>query len=69
MTGQALVAVPDVRSKTQAEAITLLVQAGLIAGPATEDFDPVVLKGTVIRTSPAAGVQVVAGTTVDSAAP
>ena len=65
VTGQALVAVPDVKSKTQAEAITLLVQAGLTAGTSTEEFDPVVIKGTVVRTSPAAGVQVASGTTID----
>ncbi len=65
VTGKALVAVPDLRNLTQAAAITALVQAQLTPGTATEAADPEVPKGSVISSSPATGVEVAVGTTVD----
>jgi serine/threonine-protein kinase len=65
VSGQEVVAVPDVRNQPVAAAITTLVQAGLAPGTATEDFDPAVPAGLVISTSPATGTQVTTGTTVD----
>jgi beta-lactam-binding protein with PASTA domain/tRNA A-37 threonylcarbamoyl transferase component Bud32 len=65
VTGQALVAVPDVKSQTESTALKTLVQAGLTPGTSTQDFDPVVIAGSVVSTSPAAGVEVASGTTID----
>ncbi len=65
VTGQALVAVPDVKSQTESNALKALVQAGLVPGTATQEFDPIVIAGSVVSTSPAAGVEVASGTTID----
>jgi serine/threonine-protein kinase len=65
VTGQALVAVPDLRSKTLTEALKALVQVGLTPGTQTDAFDPVVPAGSVVSTSPSTGTQVATGTIVD----
>ena len=65
VTGQALVAVPDLRSKTLTEALKALIQVGLTPGVQTDAFDPVVAAGSVVSTSPATGSQVATGTIVD----
>lgn len=64
-TGPALVPVPDLRFSTEAEGITILVQAKLAAGTKTEAFDPAVPEGEIISTSPATGIAVAEGTPVD----
>ncbi len=65
VTGQALVAVPDVRNQTESNALKALVQVGLTPGTKADAFDPAVPEGSVIATSPTAGTQVAVGTTVD----
>jgi beta-lactam-binding protein with PASTA domain len=65
VSGQALVAIPDVRNLSESEALKALIQAGLTAGTRTDAFDPVVPAGSVVSTSPSTGIQVAAGTTVD----
>ncbi len=65
VTGQALVAVPDVKNQTESAALKAFVTAGLTPGTATQAFDPIVVAGSVISTSPAAGVEVASGTTID----
>ena len=65
VTGQELVAVPDLHALTVTEAVTALVQAGLTPGATTEAYDPAVPAGSVIASSPAAGTQVAKGTTVN----
>jgi serine/threonine-protein kinase len=65
VTGQALVAVPDVKNQTESAALQALVTAGLIPGTPTQEFDPIVVAGSIVSTSPAAGVQVASGTTID----
>ena len=63
--GAETVAVPELRGKTEVEAVTLLVGAGLQPGTKTEVFDPVVPAGQIIRQSPGAGVLANKGTSVD----
>jgi eukaryotic-like serine/threonine-protein kinase len=65
VTGQALVAVPDLRAMPLSEALKTLIQAGLTPGAQTDAFDPVVPPGSVISTSPTTGTQVATGTIVD----
>ena len=65
ISGQQVVAVPDLRGKTVAAAATALVQAGLAPGTEVDSFDPTVPAGEVIASSPVAGTQVTTGTTVD----
>ena len=57
VTGQALVAVPDVRNQTESNALKALVQVGLNPGATTDAFDPVVPKGSVIATSAITSVE------------
>ncbi|HEX5015509.1 MAG TPA: Stk1 family PASTA domain-containing Ser/Thr kinase [Candidatus Limnocylindrales bacterium] len=63
----ATVPVPDLRNKTEQEAIQLLVQARLIAGTRTDVFDPVVPVGLVVTQAPGPGVIVNEGTAVSYA--
>jgi serine/threonine-protein kinase len=65
VTGQALVAVPDLRNLPLDQALTALIGAGLTPGVRTDAFDPVVPPGAVISSSPATGTPVATGTTVD----
>jgi serine/threonine-protein kinase len=59
------VAVPDLKNKTEAAAVTAIVSAGLVPGTPTERYDPAVPSGSVVGQSPAAGIQVAKGTSVD----
>ena len=61
--GPAVVGVPDVTGKTQAQATDALQKAGLVADVKT-NFDDNVPKGDVIGQGPAAGKRVNNGTTV-----
>ena len=65
VSGQALVAVPDLRNMTLTDALKALVEAQLTPGAQTDEFDPTVPAGSVISTSPSTGTQIPTGTTVD----
>jgi serine/threonine-protein kinase len=52
------VAVPTLRGQTQADATQTLREAGLRLGEVTQEFDPDVPEGAVIRSDPAAGIDV-----------
>jgi serine/threonine-protein kinase len=62
--GPGTVAVPDVRGKTEIEAFNLLISAKLQPGGKTEAFDPLIPAGSVISTTPSAGVLVNEGTPI-----
>ena len=53
--------VPDLRLKTESEALTLIVQAGFIVGTRTEEFDALVPIGSVISQDPRAGLTATTG--------
>jgi serine/threonine-protein kinase len=59
------VPMPDLRNKTEAQAVQEIVTAGLKPGIKTEAFDPVVPIGLVVTQVPAPGVVVAKGTAVD----
>jgi eukaryotic-like serine/threonine-protein kinase len=59
------VPMPDLRNKTEAQAVQEIVTAGLKPGIKTEAFDPVVPIGLVVTQSPAPGVVVAKGSPVD----
>ena len=63
--GAATVPVPDLRNKTPQEAFQLLAAAGLQLGSVTQEADPVVPVGLIIRQEPAAGIVVNEGTAVN----
>jgi eukaryotic-like serine/threonine-protein kinase len=63
--GVATVPVPDLRNKTEQEALQLLFTAGLVPGTKTDVFDPVVPVGLIVTQAPAPGVIVNQGTSVD----
>src|SRR5206468_10999949 len=58
------VPMPDLRNKSEAQAVQEIVTAGLTPGVKTEAFDPVVPAGLVVTQSPAPGVVVTKGTPV-----
>ncbi len=64
-TGKALVTVPVLSGLTLSAAIQALATAQLIPGVATTAADPLIPAGSIISTSPAAGVQVASGTPID----
>ncbi len=64
-TGRGTVPVPDVRRRTEEEAITIFVERKLTPGTKSEAFDPIVPAGQVISTSPQTGVLVAEGTPID----
>jgi len=57
--------VPDLRLKTEQEALNLIAQAGLSIGTRTEAFDAVVPQGSIVSQSPGAGQSVARQTPVD----
>jgi polar amino acid transport system substrate-binding protein len=59
------VQVPDLRGETEADAVTLLVEAKLEPGQRFERTNNTIPAGSVIRTAPAAGVFVAPGTQID----
>jgi len=63
--GVATVPVPDLRNKTESEAVQLIADAGLRIGTRNQAFDGTVPIGQVISQSPSAGVVVAKGTTID----
>ena len=54
--GQTQVPAPDLRNKTEAQAVTELVSADLRPGTKTEAFDPTVPVGLIVSQNPAPGV-------------
>jgi serine/threonine-protein kinase len=59
--GDETVAVPDLRAKTESEAINLIFEAGLTRGEATQEFDDLVQPGSIISQDPVAGTIVTRG--------
>ena len=57
--------VPDLRLKTESEALTLIVQAGFVAGNRTEEFDALVPVGSVVSQDPRAGLTATTGIGID----
>ena len=64
-TGKALVPVPVLTGLTLSAAIQALAAVQLTPGVATTASDPLIPAGSIISTSPAAGVQVASGTPID----
>ncbi len=62
--GSAMVPVPDLKGKTQAEARTALEEAGLKVGDVTTENSPGLKAGQVVRTDPVSGTSVERGATV-----
>ena len=59
------VPMPDLRNKSEAQAVQEIVTAGLKPGVKTEAFDAVVPVGLIVTQNPAPGVVVTKGTPVD----
>ena len=57
--------VPDLRLKTEQEALNLIAQAGLSIGTRTAEFDPVVPEGSIVSQTPGASQSVARGTPVN----
>jgi serine/threonine-protein kinase len=62
--GVRMVAVPDVRGKTEIEARGLLTKADLKLGPVTREYSETVAKGRIIRASQPADARVAHGTAI-----
>jgi hypothetical protein len=62
---QQLTTVPDLRLKTESEALNLIAQAGLAIGTRTEAFDSIVPAGSIVSQAPTAGQAVAPQTRVD----
>ena len=60
-----LTIVPDLRLKTESEALNLIAQAGLAIGTRTEAFDSVVPAGSIVSQEPTAGQGVAPRTPVN----
>ncbi|MEP6640108.1 MAG: Stk1 family PASTA domain-containing Ser/Thr kinase [Chloroflexota bacterium] len=63
--GVETVPVPDLRNRTESEAVQLIADAGLRIGLRTDAFDPAVPIGQIVSQSPSAGVVVAKATTID----
>ncbi|HET7676676.1 MAG TPA: Stk1 family PASTA domain-containing Ser/Thr kinase [Candidatus Limnocylindrales bacterium] len=63
-TRKATVAVPDLRGRTEAEAVQLLLAAELVPGTRTEAFDPDIRAGRVVSSEPPALQEVPRGSSV-----
>ncbi|MEO5964679.1 MAG: PASTA domain-containing protein, partial [Candidatus Limnocylindrales bacterium] len=63
--GAQAVTVPDLRTKTEAEALQLIVTSQLAPGTRAEAFDPFVPAGSVVSTQPGPGIIVAPGTAID----
>jgi hypothetical protein len=59
------VAVPNVTGMTEADALTAITNADLVAGTITAEYSRTVPLGNVIRQTPAAGTSVAVGSTVN----
>jgi eukaryotic-like serine/threonine-protein kinase len=63
--GVETVPVPDLRNRTESEAVQLISDAGLRIGLRSDAFDPAVPVGQIVSQSPSAGVVVAKATTID----
>lgn len=63
--GQQTVTVPDLRNRTEADAVNLIVSAGLTVGTRSEAFDPIVPVGAISQQDPGAGLVVTRGLPVN----
>ncbi len=63
--GVETVPVPDLRNSTEAQAVQLLLEAGLAVGTKTEDFDPTVPAGLIFSQSHQPGSIVARETAID----
>jgi beta-lactam-binding protein with PASTA domain len=63
--GKTAVPVPDIRFKTESEALQLIVGEGLKVGNRTEAFDATAAPGTVASQNPGPGIIVAPNTAVD----
>ena len=63
--GVETVPVPDLRTRTESEALQLIAENGLRIGQRTSDFDATVPIGMIATQSPAPGVVVAKGTPID----
>jgi len=59
------VAMPDLRGRTEQDAVNLIAAAGLIVGVRTEEFDDLYPAGSIVSTSPGPNEIVVPGSPVD----
>ncbi len=64
-TGTETVAVPDLRLRTEADALAAIFQAGLTNGTRSDTFDAIVPAGSVVGQDPQAGIRVARGTAVN----
>jgi serine/threonine-protein kinase len=64
-TGTETVAVPDLRLKTETDALAAIFAAGLTNGTRSEAYDPIVPAGSIVSQDPQAGVQVARDTKVN----
>lgn len=62
--GPARTDIPNISLLTLAQAKKALTKAGFVVGAVTQDFDATSAAGVVVGTTPAAGEQAIAGTTV-----
>jgi hypothetical protein len=62
--GKVATAVPDLRGKTEAEALQLIVSGSLVVGTRAEAFDPVIPLGSVLDQSPGPGQLMAPGSPV-----
>jgi beta-lactam-binding protein with PASTA domain len=65
VSGKALVATPDLKNLSEADAIKAIITANLQPGTRSEAADPIVPKGSVSVQDPRAGLEVPTGTQVD----
>ncbi len=63
--GKVAVAVPDIRTRPENEALQLIVKEGLTVGSRSSAFDPSIPKGSVVSQNPGPGVIVAPDTPVD----
>src|SRR5206468_10653964 len=63
--GAATTTVPDLRGKSESEALNLIPAAGLTIGARTDAYDPVVPVGFVVAQNPGPGAIVAKATVVD----
>ena len=62
--GKGAVTVPDLRGRSEAEALQMLVTEGLAVGTRAEAFDPLIPLGSVLDQEPGPGIIVAPGTPV-----
>lgn len=64
-TGRDIVRVPDLRGRTESDAINAIVTEGLAVGLRSDAFDPLIPLGSVVSQEPRSGLEVASGTPID----